>query len=166
MCLQGQDVVQLENRFEPMTLPLWEVNADLASLLASFASSFRLHQQSNLATDDMARYLLSRSEGIIGELTSLLTEAAVAAEDSGEESINHRTLTLAKFVPEESTVSGSSRRPEDICGLTSVPTEAPSDMLAMAGSTLMVFYGARTSLQAVSCENLAAAIPRPTPSGR
>lgn len=88
---------QLENRFEPMTLPLWEANADLLSLLASFGSSFPLRTRSNLATDDMARYLLTRSEGTIGELTSLLTEAAVAAVDSGEEAINHRTLTLAEY---------------------------------------------------------------------
>jgi hypothetical protein len=88
---------QLENRFEPMTLPLWETNADLSSLLASFSSSFPLRLHSNLATDDMARYLLTRSEGTIGELTSLLTEAAVAAVDSGEETINHRTLTLADY---------------------------------------------------------------------
>ncbi len=45
----------------------------------------------------MVRYLLARSEGAIGELTRLLTEAAVAAVDSGEESINHRTLTLAEY---------------------------------------------------------------------
>ncbi|WP_425285102.1 TniB family NTP-binding protein [Arthrobacter crystallopoietes] len=32
---------QLENRFEPVTLPLWEADADLLSLLASFGSSFR-----------------------------------------------------------------------------------------------------------------------------
>lgn len=88
---------QLENRFEPVTLPLWEANADLSSLLASFASSFPLRTRSNLATDDMARYLLTRSEGTIGELTSLLTEAAIAAVDSGEEAINHRTLTLAEY---------------------------------------------------------------------
>lgn len=88
---------QLENRFEPMTLPLWEANADLSSLLASFSSSFPLRMHSNLAAEDMARYLLTRSEGTIGELASLLTEAAVAAVDSGEESINHRTLTLAEY---------------------------------------------------------------------
>ncbi len=88
---------QLENRFEPVTLPLWEADADLLSLLASFGSSFPLRTRSNLATDDMARYLLTRSEGTIGELTSLLTEAAVAAVDSGEEAINHRTLTLAEY---------------------------------------------------------------------
>ncbi len=88
---------QLENRFEPMTLPLWEANADLSSLLASFSSSFPLRMHSTLAAEDMARYLLTRSEGTIGELASLLTEAAVAAVDSGEESINHRTLTLAEY---------------------------------------------------------------------
>ena len=35
----------------------------------------------------MARYPLARSEGTIGELARLLTEAAVAAVDSGEEAI-------------------------------------------------------------------------------
>lgn len=88
---------QLENRFEPMTLPLWEVNADLLSLLASFSSSFPLRRRSELATEDMARYLLTRSEGTIGEITMLLTEAAVIAVHSGEESINRRTLSLAGY---------------------------------------------------------------------
>ncbi|WP_342028990.1 hypothetical protein [Arthrobacter crystallopoietes] len=41
-------------------------DADLLSLLASFGSSFPLRTRSNLATDDMARYLLTRSEGTIG----------------------------------------------------------------------------------------------------
>lgn len=87
---------QLENRFEPFSLPLWTENEATASLLASFASSFPLRSPSPIATPDMARYLLARSEGI-GELTRLLTEAAVAAVDSGEEAINHRTLALADY---------------------------------------------------------------------
>jgi hypothetical protein len=45
----------------------------------------------------MALYLLTRSEGTIGELAHLLTAAAVAAVDSGKESINQRTLTLADY---------------------------------------------------------------------
>lgn len=88
---------QLENRFEPITLPLWAEGEETLSLLASFASSFPLRSPSTIATADMARYLLARSEGTIGELTRLLTEAAVAAVDSGEESINHRTLTMAAY---------------------------------------------------------------------
>jgi hypothetical protein len=88
---------QLENRFEPIVLPLWEVNDDSCSLLASFAASFPLRRRSHIATPDMARYLLTRSESTIGELAHLLTAAAVAAVESGEEAINHRTLTLADY---------------------------------------------------------------------
>lgn len=89
---------QLENRFEPMMLPLWEVNNDCCSLLASFATSFPLRSPSPISTPDMARYLLSRSEGTIGELVHLLMAAAVAAVESGEESINNRTLSMAEYI--------------------------------------------------------------------
>ena len=89
---------QLENRFEPFTLPRWEPNEEARSLLASFAAAFPLRRPSTIATEDMARYLLSRSEGTIGELTHLLTDAAVAAIESGEEAINQRTLLLAPYL--------------------------------------------------------------------
>jgi hypothetical protein len=88
---------QLENRFEPFVLPVWEAGAEARSLLASFAASFPLRQPSVIDTDDMARYLLARSEGTIGELARLLTAAAVAAVESGVEAIDHRTLTMADY---------------------------------------------------------------------
>src|SRR5699024_550998 len=74
---------QLENRFEPVMLPLWEADDVCCSLLASFATALPLRQPSPIATPDMARYLLARSEGTIGELAHLLMAAAVAAVDSG-----------------------------------------------------------------------------------
>lgn len=89
---------QLENRFEPFTLPRWESNKETRTLLASFAAAFPLRRPSTIATEDMARYLVSRSEGTIGELTHLLTDAAVAAIESGEEAINQRTLLMAPYV--------------------------------------------------------------------
>ncbi|WP_425286349.1 TniB family NTP-binding protein [Candidatus Fukatsuia endosymbiont of Drepanosiphum platanoidis] len=88
---------QLENRFSPVILPLWEVNDDCCSLLASFAASLPLRRYSPIATQDMARYLLARSEGTIGELTHLLIAAAVSAVESGEESINPRTLSMSNY---------------------------------------------------------------------
>ena len=88
---------QLENRFEPVTLPRWEPNEETCSLLASFVASFPLRRRSDIATTDMARYLLTRSEGTIGELTHLLTDAAITAIESGEERINRRTLTMAPY---------------------------------------------------------------------
>jgi len=88
---------QLENRFEPMMLPVWEANHDCCSLLASFAASLPLRRPSSIATLDMARYLLTRSEGTIGELAHLLMAAAIVAVESGEEAINHRTLSMADY---------------------------------------------------------------------
>jgi hypothetical protein len=88
---------QLENRFAPLTLPRWEPDADTCSLLASFAASFPLRRCSPIAIPEMASCLLTRCEGIIGELAHLLTDAAVAAIESGEEAINQRTLLLAPY---------------------------------------------------------------------
>ncbi|MFE3206097.1 TniB family NTP-binding protein [Embleya sp. NPDC059237] len=88
---------QLENRFAPLVLPRWEADADACSLLASFAASFPLRRPSPIATPEMAGYLFARSEGTIGELALLLTDAAVAAIESGEEAINDRTLLLAPY---------------------------------------------------------------------
>ena len=88
---------QLENRFEPVVLPLWNTGADTLSLLASFAAALPLQRPSDIATADMAQYLLARSEGTIGELARLLTTAAIAAVESGEERINRRTLVMANY---------------------------------------------------------------------
>jgi hypothetical protein len=89
---------QLENRFEPYVLPRWEPDEEACSLLASFAGSFPLRRRSSIATFEMARYLLTRSEGTIGEVTRLLTDAALAAIESGDEAINQRTLLMASYV--------------------------------------------------------------------
>src|SRR3989442_10628573 len=64
---------QLENRFAPFTLPLWEPGEQAGALLASFAASFPLRRPSPIATEEMASYLLTRCEGTIGELTALLS---------------------------------------------------------------------------------------------
>lgn len=88
---------QLENRFQPFPLPRWEPDQESYSLLASFAAAFPLRRPSSIATEAMARYLLTRSEGTICELAQLLTQAAVAAIESGEEAINQRTLLLSTY---------------------------------------------------------------------
>ncbi len=88
---------QLENRFAPLTLPRWEAGAEACSLLASFAASFPLRRPSPIATPEMASYLLTRSEGTIGELAHLLTDAAVGAIESGEEAITARVLLMAPY---------------------------------------------------------------------
>jgi hypothetical protein len=89
---------QLENRFEPFILPRWRPDEDARSLLASFAASFPLRRASPISTPEMAEYLLNRCEGTIGELAHLLTDAAIAAIESGEEAINQTSLEQAAYL--------------------------------------------------------------------
>lgn len=63
----------------------------------NLVSSFPLRSPSPIATGGMARYLLERSEGSIGELARRLTGAAAAAVECGEKSINHTSLSLAEY---------------------------------------------------------------------
>lgn len=88
---------QLENRFEPLPLPLWEEGEELMSLLASFAAALPLKRPSEIATPEMSRFILSRTEGTIGEIARLLVAAAIAAVNTGEECINRTTLKLAAY---------------------------------------------------------------------
>lgn len=88
---------QLENRFEPEPLPVWEEGDELRSLLSSFSAAIPLRRPSEISSEEMSRYILSRTQGTIGEITKLLTTAAVLAIETGEESINKQTLELASY---------------------------------------------------------------------
>lgn len=88
---------QLENRFEPMPLPAWEEGDEFISFLASFCAALPLRRQSNIATEEMARYILSRTGGTIGEIAKLLTAAALVAVETGDEALNRQTLAQADY---------------------------------------------------------------------
>jgi hypothetical protein len=95
---------QLENRLEPLVLPRWTPGEQTCSLLASFAASFPLRRPSPIDTPEMADYLISRSEGTIGELAQLLTAAATVAITSGEEAINATNPAVGRlFGPHRAT---------------------------------------------------------------
>ena len=66
---------QLENRFHPLLLPLWEDGEELARLLASFETVLPLREPSQLAATSLRELILRRSEGAIGEIALLLTRA-------------------------------------------------------------------------------------------
>src|SRR6266571_4329258 len=70
---------QLENRFEPFTLPRWQADADYASLLASFEATFPLRYPSHLSQPPLSTHILAQSEGTIGEISTFLTRAATLA---------------------------------------------------------------------------------------
>src|SRR5256884_8508439 len=70
---------QLENRFEPFTLPRWQADADYASLLASFEATFPLRYPSHLSQPPLSTHILAPSEGTTSEIFTFLTHAATLA---------------------------------------------------------------------------------------
>lgn len=89
---------QLENRFEPVPLPLWAPDIEAATLIATFAASLLLRQSSpELRRAEVLRAIVARSGGTIGEIMALVRAAAVAAIENGKETITARTLDQAAY---------------------------------------------------------------------
>lgn len=90
---------QLSNRFEPVTLPRWEMDHDFQRLLASFERMLPLKQPSGLAQQELASTLFAMSEGYIGELSRLLSDASALAIKSGTEQISAKLLQQLDWTP-------------------------------------------------------------------
>lgn len=52
---------QLENRFEPFPIPLWQAGKEFESLLASFIAILPLKKQSQLNDRNISAYILAKS---------------------------------------------------------------------------------------------------------
>ena len=89
---------QLENRFEPVPLPVWEDDLAFARLLASFEHALPLRERSDLAGKPELRSLvLQRSTGLIGEVAALLTTATNHALLHGRERIDRMVLDACDY---------------------------------------------------------------------
>lgn len=83
---------QLENRFEPFLLPRWENNKEFRSLLASFGAILPLKKRSKLYQPVIAEKILTLSEGVIGEISKILSLSALKAIETGHECIDDAIL--------------------------------------------------------------------------
>lgn len=90
---------QLENRFEPVTLPTWKEGRDLEVLLKGFSSILALKRRSDLLQSEIVKFLLTHSDGILGEIAVILKKAAIEAIRSGKERID---LTLLETLDHQS----------------------------------------------------------------
>jgi len=79
--IQSDD--QLANRFEPIALPPWRHGEEYRQLLSTLEAVLPLRQPSDLAAPELAAKILSAAEGILGEIVSIVTRAAVRAVSSG-----------------------------------------------------------------------------------
>ena len=89
---------QIANRFEPIILPHWKMDEEYLRLLASYEKVLPLAKPSHLTTLVSSQKLMSMSEGIIGELSRILTLAAVEAVRSGEEMITLDILNRLNWI--------------------------------------------------------------------
>lgn len=83
---------QMQNRFPPHELPLWQEGPDLQRLLMSIEGRLPLRQESRLHQKELLTLLLGMSEGMIGELVTVLRRAATMAVVSGDERITPELL--------------------------------------------------------------------------
>ena len=91
---------QLGNRFIPFVLPKWKIDdPDYLSLLKAFENDFKLEKPSNLTDAALAIKIATMSEGTIGEIGWLLTEAAELAIENKSECISAKTLDSCGYVP-------------------------------------------------------------------
>ncbi len=90
---------QLANRFTPFTLKPWESGTEYTRLLNTLEALLPLRQPSGLADSDLAKRILMASEGILGEIVTMVVTSAVAAIRQGFESIRSEVLESITFIP-------------------------------------------------------------------
>lgn len=89
---------QLANRFEPKVLQKWKFDEEFLRLLASFERILPLKEPSFLIENSIASLILSKSEGLIGEISKVLELATILAIESGVEKINKNILDNIDYI--------------------------------------------------------------------
>lgn len=96
---------QLSNRFHPAFIPKWNLNLSkeyneepFIRLLSSYSRTLPLWKASSLTDEATAMKLLSMSEGLIGELSDILSKAAEKAILTKKEKINRKLLTEIDWI--------------------------------------------------------------------
>lgn len=92
---------QLANRFEPKVLPNWSHNDEYLQLLVNFEALLPLQNASHLIEHSLSSRILMMSEGLIGEISTILTRAARLAIETGVESISHKILDNIDYITPE-----------------------------------------------------------------
>ncbi len=94
---EAYNVIQVDdqttNRFVPIYLPKWDYGLDYFDLLNGFERNLPLKKTSYLAYNEkLALKILARTDGLLGEISDLLKEAAILAIESGTEKITLKLL--------------------------------------------------------------------------
>lgn len=92
---------QLANRFETVILERWKSDQSYLQFLANYEALLPLEKPSFLTENSMAAKILSMSEGLIGEINTILIKAGELAIKSGINKIDHKILDNIDYVSPE-----------------------------------------------------------------
>lgn len=89
---------QISNRFIPEYLPKWNYTEEYLRLLMSFERLIPLKHQSTLVNEQISKKILELSEGTIGEISNVISKAAIEAIISKKEKIDIEILKNIDYV--------------------------------------------------------------------
>ena len=87
------------SRFDTIPVPRWAYDEDSATLLDSLETSMPLARASDLSRPSLAEIIHELSEGLIGEVVDIVSNAAINAIRTGEEHISEATITTLGYTP-------------------------------------------------------------------
>lgn len=90
---------QLGSRFETMQMPRWKSAKEVGTLLATMEKRIPLKKPSDLKSVAMLRLIQQRAEDSLGDICSLVRNAAVKAIDIGGEQITEALINDLVWTP-------------------------------------------------------------------
>ncbi|KPH04473.1 NTP-binding protein (plasmid) [Rhizobium acidisoli] len=90
---------EMASRFDLIAVPRWQYDENYLMLLDSLEAALPLAKSSDLSSEPLARRIFGLSEGLIGEIVTVITKAAVAAIRSGSERITKGSIDELRHVP-------------------------------------------------------------------
>ena len=84
--------LQMSSRFTPFEMPRWTESEDFRRLLRAFEQVLPLRRASDLTQRPIVQFLISASDGLLGEVSRLVTEAAERSILDGSERISLELL--------------------------------------------------------------------------
>ncbi|MFC3967608.1 hypothetical protein ACFOVS_05625, partial [Rhizobium lemnae] len=100
--LSGGTPFQLNAAIRPHRLgavPRWQYGETYLMLLDSLEAALPLARSSDLSNEALARRIFDLSEGLIGEIVTVVTRAAITAIRSGTERISKASIDELRHVP-------------------------------------------------------------------
>ncbi|MBX4910903.1 MULTISPECIES: TniB family NTP-binding protein [Rhizobium] len=90
---------EMASRFDLIAVPRWQYDETYFMLLDSLEAALPLAKSSDLSNEALARRIFDLSEGLIGEIVTVVTRAAIAAIRSGSERISKASISELRYVP-------------------------------------------------------------------